>query len=92
MNRPSSSGARTRARDLLVQALYQHQIAGHGANELLAQFHEQAEYGRVDQELFDEALPFILASRDELETLIAESIDRPLDQLDPVELAILLIG
>ncbi len=75
-----------------MQALYQHEIAGHGSSELLEQFHEQAAYGRVDQELFDEALPQILKSRAELEALIDESIDRPLEQLDPVELAILLIG
>ena len=92
MAKASSSGARTRARELLVQALYQHEIAGHDANELLAQFHEQAAYERVDQELFDETLPLILRARADLEALIADSIDRPLEQLDPVELSILLIG
>ncbi len=75
-----------------MQALYQHEIAGHDANELLAQFHEQAAYKRVDQELFDETLPLILRARADLEALIADSIDRPLEQLDPVELSILLIG
>ncbi len=92
MAKASSSGARTRARELLVQALYQHEIAGHDANELLAQFHEQAAYERVDQELFDETLPMILGARADLEALIADSIDRPFEQLDPVELAVLLIG
>ena len=77
---------------MLVQALYQHEIAGHDAAELLEQFREQAAYARVDQELFDEALPNILRSRAELEALISDSLDRPLEQLDPVELAILLIG
>ena len=77
---------------MLVQALYQHEIAGHDAAELLEQFREQAAYAHVDQELFDEALPNILRSRAELEALISDSIDRPLEQLDPVELAILLIG
>jgi len=50
MTKGTSSGARTRARELLVQALYQKQIAGHECAELLEQFHEQAAYERVDKE------------------------------------------
>lgn len=92
MAKASGSGARTRARELLVQALYQHQLGGHGPAELLEQFHEQAAYARVDQAMFDEALPEILAAREELEALIADCADRPVEQLDPIELAILWIG
>jgi N utilization substance protein B len=92
MSPGASSGARTRARELLVQALYQKQIAGHECAELLAQFHEQAAYERVDQEFFDEALPHICKSQPELEQTIDGLIDRPLDQLDPIELSVLLIG
>ena len=75
-----------------MQALYQHQLAGHEAGELLEQFHEQAAYERVDQEFFDAALPDILKVRGDLEALIESAADRPLEQLDPVELAVLLIG
>lgn len=92
MSRTTTSGARTRARELLVQALYQKQIAGHDCAELLAQFHEQAAYERVDQEFFDAALPHICKSQPELEQQIDALIDRPLEQLDPIELSILLIG
>lgn len=87
-----SAGARTRARELMVQALYQKQIAGHTTSELVAQFHEQAAYERVDQAYFDEQFPAISKSQAALEQKIDALIDRPLDQLDPVELAILLIG
>jgi len=41
---------------------------------------------------FDEQFPAISNSQDELEKKIDVLIDRPLEQLDPVELAILLIG
>jgi N utilization substance protein B len=92
MTDSTSSGARTRARELLVQALYQKQIAGHECAELLQQFHEQVAYERVDQEFFDEALPAICKSQATLEKSIDELIDRPLAQLDPIELAVLLIG
>ena len=92
MKSKSSSGARTRARELVLQALYQKQIAGHDCGELVAQFHEQAAYQRVDQVFFDETLKAICKSQADLEVSIAGLIDRPLKQLDPVELGILLIG
>jgi len=92
MTKSGSTGARTRARELLVQALYQKQIAGHDSAELLQQFHEQTAYERVDQEFFDGALPDICKTQSELEKKIDELIDRPLEQLDPVELSVLLIG
>ncbi len=94
MNKASSrgTGARTRARELLLQALYQRQIAGHDSDDLLSQFHEQAAYQRVNQAMFDTLLPAICEQQDSLEQTIDTLIDRPLEQLDPVELGILLIG
>jgi len=94
MSKSSSkaAGARTRARELMVQALYQKQLAGHSTAELVSQFHEQAAYQRVDQQFFDEQFPAISNSQQELEKKVDDLIDRPLQQLDPVELAILLIG
>ena len=92
MSANASSGARTRARELLLQALYQKQISGHDHAELVRQFKEQSAYQRVDQPYFDAALSGICERQPELESTIAELIDRPLDQLDPVEFGILLIG
>ena len=92
MTKAASTGARTRARELLLQALYQQQIAGHDSAELLRQFSEQTAYERVDQEFFDAALTEICETQAELETSIEAVVDRPMEQLDPVEKGILLIG
>jgi len=92
MSKPGSAGARSRARELILQSLYQAQITGHDKSELVRQFHERPEYARVDQEYFDALLPAICDRRADLEKRIAEFADRPLAQLDPVEMAILLIG
>ncbi len=92
MSKSDSPGARSRARDLIVQSLYQKQIAGHDVVELLRQFHDRPEYDRVDQPYFDEALKMICESLDSIERGIDELADRPLSQLDPVERAILLLG
>jgi N utilization substance protein B len=89
---PTGAGARTRARELMVQALYQKQIAGHSTAELVAQYHEDPAYERVDQVFFDELFPAISNAQEALEKTIESLIDRPLEQLDPIELSILLIG
>lgn len=75
-----------------MQALYQKQLAGHSCGELLEQFHLQAAYQRVDKEFFDKALPVICKSERDLVAVIDGLIDRPFGQLDPVEVAVLLIG
>jgi len=92
MNKAASTGARTRARELLLQALYQKQIAGHDSAELLSQFREQVAYKRVDHEFFDVALVEICDTQVELEKTLEPLVDRPLEQLDPVEMGVLLIG
>ena len=91
-NETKGAGARTRARELMVQALYQKQIAGHSTAELVAQFREDNAYARIDQAFFDEIFPAISDGQADLERKIDKLIDRPLDQLDPIELSILLIG
>ena len=92
MSKASQTGARSRARQLIVQSLYQMQIAGHDEAELLSQFRECPDYERVDQEYFDEVLTAICRNTDKLEERIDKLADRPLAQLDPVERGILLLG
>ena len=92
MAKAARTGARSRARELIVQSLYQRQITGHSEAELLAQFHGRPDYERVDQKYFDEALSAICRITEQLEESIDKLADRPLSQLDPVERGILLLG
>ncbi|MGI9205989.1 MAG: transcription antitermination factor NusB [Woeseiaceae bacterium] len=92
MSRSNSPGARSRARELIVQTLYQRQISGHDVVELLRQFHDRPDYARVDKAYYDNALKMICAETESLEKNIQEFADRPLEQLDPVERGILLLG
>lgn len=86
------TGARSRARELLVQSLYQLQITGTSETDLLSQFRDSPDYERVDQEYFDEALSAICRNTEKLEESIDQFADRPVSQLDPVERSILLLG
>jgi N utilization substance protein B len=75
-----------------VQAIYQKQLAGHSVSELKRQFREQTAFERVDQDYFLELLADALGNEEALGEVIDSVVDRPRDQLDPVEYAILLIG
>ena len=92
MAKAPRTGARSRARELIVQSLYQRQITGHSEAELLTQFRSRPNYERVDQKYFDEALSAICRNTEQLEESIDKLADRPLSQLDPVERGILLLG
>ncbi len=80
------------SRRLLVQALYQRQLAGHTAAEIVAQFSSQKDFEKVDVDYFRRLLGEILADTVALDALIAGDADRPVGQLDPVEHAILWLG
>ena len=92
MSKSSKGGKRGRARLLTVQALYQMQLTGHDLTELRSQFKSRPEYERVDQDYFNDALTTICENQEEIESEIAEFADRPVEQLDPVERGILLLG
>ncbi|HEY7673407.1 MAG TPA: transcription antitermination factor NusB [Gammaproteobacteria bacterium] len=83
---------RHRARALLVKALYQWQLAGHGFDELIGQYSTLAEFGRVDQDYFREVLRLVLDEAAALDRVIAAHAVRKLDQLDAVGRAVLLIA
>jgi len=81
------------ARRLTVQALYQWLINESLPETLLSQFREQEEgLGRADPAYFDELLKGVVEHAPQLTLAITPHLDRPLNQLDPVEHAILLLG
>lgn len=94
MNELRAAGlkARRRARECLVQALYQHQLTGHDAQELRRQFAEREPFARADQQYFDAVLDRVLATREALNAEIDRYASRGEEQLDPVARAILWIG
>jgi N utilization substance protein B len=84
--------ARSVARKLAMQALYQWQMTSHEANDLVKQFIESDEFAGADREYFELLLRGCIKEKDAIDAAIAPFIDRPLDQLDPVETAILMMG
>lgn len=82
---------RKRARDLLVQALYQWQLSGTDPVQVEAEF--RADNGRkTDWEFFHEALSYVTQHVAEVDQSYAGWLDRDLKQLDPIETGILRLG
>ena len=84
--------ARSVARKLAMQALYQWQLTGQSAADINLQFLGSEDSANADREYFTELLKGCVAASERIGQAIAPFVDRPLDQLDPVETAILMIG
>jgi transcription antitermination protein NusB len=82
---------RKKARNLLVQALYQWQISRYPIHAIEAQYRADNE-GKIDWEYFHEAFTAISATSDSLDESFTPSLDRDISQLNPIELSILRIG
>ena len=93
-SRKSSRAGRARsyARRLAMQALYQWQLTGQTVDEISNQFAESEEFGSSNADYFQELTAACVNRRDELDAVIGRYVDRPVLQLDPVEHSILLIG
>ncbi len=80
------------ARHRTVQALYQWQLTDSSVTQLLRQFQQRPQGGPLDLEYFHRLVEGCVGHDEELRGLLTPLLDRPLKELDPVELAILLIG
>ena len=83
---------RHRARELALQGIYQWRITSGDGAQIEKQIHAEKNLGRYDKELFSRLLRGALSRHDELEELLAPHLDRPLEELSPVEFAVLLLG
>ena len=84
--------SRRRARELLIKALYQWQLAGHTAAEITEQFAAVEGFDRCDREYFDALLTTVIDNVASLDEIIAQQAARGLDNLDAVGRAILLLA
>jgi N utilization substance protein B len=87
-----SGRARSLARRLVLQALYQWQLTGQTFAELRNQYAADEGFAEVDAEYFEQLLQGIVEGSAVLDGMIGEWLDRPVAQLDPIEHAVLLIG
>ena len=86
------SRARSLARQRAMQALYQWQMTGQNPLDIERQFMEEQDMKKVDIKYFQELLNKIPLQLEELDGYSAAVLDRGIEQVDPIERAILRIG
>lgn len=86
------AGGRPGARQAAAQAVYQCLVADTDAGDLIRQFRAGGCLSGCDVEYFDLVVRSVLEDRPGLEAAFTSHLDRGLEQLDPVEHAILLLG
>jgi transcription antitermination protein NusB len=82
---------RQKARRMLLQALYQWEIARASVNDILAEFLVYYQ-GKIDREFFKQVFPDVISHVDELDEMLRPWLDREIKSLDPIELSLLRLG
>jgi len=90
--KPNKIAMRRKARSLAVQALYSWQMAGQPLNEIEATFRTDNDFSDVDGAYFHEILHGVPRLKTDLDKEFTPCLDRALEEIDPVELAILRLA
>jgi len=88
----SAHRARSLARRLALQALYQIQINPHPWQELQEQYAADPEADRVDLDYFRELIEGVAPNRETLDAELSRLCEIPPHELDPIEHAVLWLG
>jgi len=92
MSRDDRFESRSRARRRALQALYQWQLTGQDAGDILHQFRQAQDMHGVDQDYFEALLRGVASGDNTLGEALQPFLDRPLAQLDVMERVVLLMG
>jgi N utilization substance protein B len=84
--------ARRRSRELATQGLYQWLLSGASLGEIDAQLHGAQGFDKADKEHLDSILQGVIRDSATLAADLAPCLDRPIEQLSPVERAVLLVA
>ena len=88
----SAKPPRSRAREFALQALYQH-LVGHNDAESIDQFtRDLAGFHKADAVHYDALLHGAIAAAHDLDALIVPLLDRKLEEISPIEHAVMWIG
>lgn len=84
--------ARSRARRRAMQAVYAWQMSGGRVDDVIAQFaHEQAKEV-ADLEYFEDLVRGVVKHQQEIDVALTPFLDREVEQVDPIERAVLRIA
>lgn len=91
-SRQVSKSPRHRAREFVIQGLYQYLLGGNDEAAIRAHAESVAGFDKADTALYATLLGETLADIPALRELIAPHVDRLWDEISPIERSILLLG
>ena len=87
-----SKSPRHRAREFVVQGLYQKLIGDQDEAAIVVQAESVAGFDKADTELYRTLLGQVLTDAEGLREALAPFVDRPWHEVSPIERSILLLG
>jgi N utilization substance protein B len=88
----SQKPPRSRAREFVLQGLYQYLVGGNDAAAIDAFTRDLQGFGKADAALYDALLHGCIDTHAELDALITPLLDRPLAQISPIERGCMWLG
>lgn len=83
---------RHRAREFVIQGLYQHLVGGQDAAAIIVQAESVAGFEKAHRGLYDALLDGVLDNTAALQALLEPHIERPWAEVSPIERGILLMA
>ncbi len=84
--------ARRRAREFVLQGLYQWRVGGADEAAVAAQIPEMEDFAKADRDFFVATLHRVIGQQERLTALVTTHIDRAFKELSPIEACVLLMG
>ncbi len=90
--RKKPASPRHRAREFVIQGLYQHLVGGQDHAAILAQAESVVGFEKAHRALYDSLLNGVLDGQENLKSLIEPHLSRPWQEVSPIERSILLLA
>lgn len=84
--------ARRRAREFVLQGLYQWRVGGADEASIESYAPEMEGFAKADREFFVGTLRGVIGQREPLVAQITAHLDRPFSELSPIEACVLMMG
>jgi N utilization substance protein B len=84
--------ARRKARKLALQAIYSWQVSGNPIADIEQQMLIENDISKIDVEYFKDLARGVAVNHKQLDTLVTPFLDRPFDDMDLIEKAILRLS
>jgi N utilization substance protein B len=88
----ASKSPRRRAREFVLQGMYQWRIAGNDEAAIEAHLSDVAGFEKADRDFFAQLLRGVLTQYEHLQGELRPALDRSFSDLSPVEACVLLVG